>query len=297
MRPMGYYIKLSIVTVALFAESLILTRLINTYIATADFFNISIPFSLEVIGFMALISLTFSLTVGAWDAWYFNLLAPAAIASGIMIPLLPTNAAYALIAAGVAFIIIALESYRSYRLKKIFLDFVPLLLLRFAIRGILFVFSILAGLLIILNASNVKQIDFGQLIANVAEKPLKSTVNSQLQQTIEKQRIYSRYTEEEVQQLLSEYGINTDTGTEPLTQKVDIDIGGMIKQQVNSFIEPYKEFVRPLIAILVFGMFQIYATISYVIYSILVGVVVAVAKKTGFLREFKETVEKKDLQF
>lgn len=297
MRSAEYYIKLAFVTLALFAESFILATLINSYVTTGNFFSISVPFSLQVVGYMTLISLTFSLTVGAWDAWYFNLLAPAAIASGIMIPLLPTNATYALIAAGVAFIIIALESYRSYRIKKILLDFVPLLVLRFAIRGMLFVFSILAGLMIILNASNVKQIDFGQLIANVAEKPLKSTVNSQLQQTIERQTIYSGYSEEEVKQLLSGYGIEAGTGTKMVTEGLSIDVGGMIQQQVNSFIEPYKEFVRPLIAVLIFGLFQLYATVSYVVYSVLVGVVVVIAKKIGILHELTETVEKKDLQF
>ncbi len=297
MKSAGYYIKLTFITLALFAESFILATLINSYFTTGNFFDISIPFSLQVVGCMVLISLTFSLTVGAWDAWYFNLLAPAAIASGVMIPLLPTNTTHALIAAGATFIIIALESYRSYRIKKILLDFVPLLVLRFAVRGIFLAFSILAGLMIILNASNVRQIDFGQLIANVAEKPLKSTVNSQLQQTIERQTIYSGYTEEEVQQLLSEYGIEAGTETGTVPEELNIDVEGMIKQQVNSLIEPYKEFVRPLIAVLVFGLFQIYATVSYVVYTLLVGAVVVVAKKIGILHELIETVEKKDLRF
>lgn len=242
---------------------------------------------------MTLIILTFALTVGAWDVWYFNIMTPLAIATGIMVPLLSTSTTYALIAAGVAFIIMAAESFRSYKIKGLLIKFDALLVLRFAVKGILLVFSILAGLIIILGASNVKEIDFGKLIAEVAEKPIKSTVNSQMQQTIERQTIYSGYSAEEVQKLLEEYGV--EAGAETITN--DLDIKSMIQNQVNDLIAPYKELVRPLIAILVFGLFQLYATVSYAIYSLLVGLLIVVAKKTGLLNTVTTTVEKQDLRF
>ena len=295
MKTAWYYVKLALLMVILFSEAFFLTTVINSFVSKGDFFNINIPFSLQVVGLMTLTILTFSLTVGAWDVWYFNILTPLAIAAGIMIPLLSSSTTYALIAGGVAFILMAAESYRSYKIKKLLIKFDALLMLRFAVRGILLVFSILAGLIIIFNASNVKEIDFGQLIAEVAEKPIKSTVNSQLQQTIEKQTIYSGYSAEEVQKLLDEYGIEAGTGTEQITN--DLDIKSMIQTQVNDLIAPYKELVRPLIAILVFGLFQIYATVSYAIYSLFVGLIIAIAKKTGLLKIVTETVEKQDLQF
>ncbi|OGC67787.1 hypothetical protein A2364_00635 [candidate division WWE3 bacterium RIFOXYB1_FULL_43_12] len=281
--------------VVLFSETFLLTTIINIFVSRGDFFNINIPFSLQVVGLMTAIILTFALTVGAWDVWYFNILTPLAIAAGIMVPLLSANTTYALIAAGVAFIIMAAESFRSYKIKALLIKFDSLLVLRFAVKGILLVFSILAGLIIILDASNVKEIDFGKLIAEVAEKPIKSTVNSQLQQTIERQTIYSGYSAEEVQKLLDEYGIETGTGTELITN--DLDIKSMIQTQVNDLIAPYKELVRPLIAVLVFGLFQLYATVSYAIYSLLVGLFIAAAKKTGLLKTVTTTVEKQDLQF
>ena len=295
MKTAWYYVKLALLMVILFSEAFFLTTVINSFVSKGDFFNINIPFSLQVVGLMTLTILTFSLTVGAWDVWYFNILTPLAIAAGIMIPLLSSSTTYALIAGGVAFILMAAESYRSYKIKKLLIKFDALLMLRFAVRGILLVFSILAGLIIIFNASNVKEIDFGQLIAEVAEKPIKSTVNSQLQQTIEKQTIYSGYSAEEVQKLLDEYGIEAGTGTEQITN--DLDIKSMIQTQVNDLIAPYKELVRPLIAILVFGLFQLYATVSYAIYSLFVGLIIAIAKKTGLLKIVTETVEKQDLQF
>ncbi|KKS31774.1 hypothetical protein A2380_01670 [candidate division WWE3 bacterium RIFOXYB1_FULL_43_24] len=295
MKSAGYYVKLGVLMLALFSETFFLTTLINGFVSKGDFFNISVPFSLQVVGIMTLIILTFALTIGAWDVWYFNIMTPLAIAAGIMVPLLSTSTTYALIIGGVAFILMAAESYRSYRIKRLLIKFEALLVLRFAVRGILLVFSILAGLIIILNASNVKEIDFGQLIAEVAEKPIKSTVNSQLQQTIERQTLYSGYSPEEVQKLLDEYGIEAGTGTETITN--DLDIKSMIQTQVNDLIAPYKELVRPLIAILVFGLFQLYAAVSYAIYSLLVGLIIAIAKKTGLLKIVTETVEKQDLQF
>lgn len=295
MKSAWYYVKLGVLMVVLFSETFLLTTIINIFVSRGDFFNINVPFSLQVVGLMTAIILTFALTVGAWDVWYFNILTPLAIAAGIMVPLLSANTTYALIAAGVAFIIMAAESFRSYKIKALLIKFDSLLVLRFAVKGILLVFSILAGLIIILDASNVKEIDFGKLIAEVAEKPIKNTVNSQLQQTIERQTIYSGYSAEEVQKLLDEYGIETGTGTELITN--DLDIKSMIQTQVNDLIAPYKELVRPLIAVLVFGLFQLYATVSYAIYSLLVGLFIAAAKKTGLLKTVTTTVEKQDLQF
>lgn len=279
----------------LFSETFFLTTLINGFVSQGDFFNINIPFSLQVIGLMTLIILTFALTVGAWDVWYFNIMTPLAIAAGIMVPLLSASTTYALIAAGVAFILMAAESFRSYKIKGLLIKFDALLVLRFAVKGILLVFSILAGLIIILGASNVKEIDFGKLIADVAEKPIKSTVNSQLQQTIERQTIYSGYSTEEVQNLLNQYGIDAGTSADAITQ--DLDIKSMIQTQINDLIAPYKELVRPLIAVLVFGLFQLYAAVSYAIYSLFVGLFIAIAKKTGLLNTVTTTVEKQDLQF
>ena len=295
MKSAWYYVKLGVLMLALFTETFFLTTFINGFVSQGAFFNLNIPFSLQVVSLMTLIILTFALTVGAWDVWYFNIMTPLAIATGIMVPLLSTSTTYALIAAGVAFIIMAAESFRSYKIKGLLIKFDALLVLRFAVKGILLVFSILAGLIIILGASNVKEIDFGKLIADVAEKPIKSTVNSQMQQTIERQTVYSGYSAEEVQQLLDQYGIEAGTGAAALTE--DLDIKSMIQTQVNDLIAPYKELVRPLIAILVFGLFQLYATVSYAIYSLLVGLLIVIAKKTGLLNTVTTTVEKQDLRF
>lgn len=297
MRSWVYYVKLFFLIVVLFGESFLLTTLINNYVSDGDFFNINLQFSAQIVGLMALLILTYSLTVGAWEVWYFNILSPLAIASGIMIPLLAYQPTYAIIAAGIAFIVITLESYRSYRIKKILIKFEALLVLRFAAKGILLVFSILAGLIIILGSNNIKDLDFGKMVATVAEKPIKNSVNTQLQETIENQTIYSGYTEEEVNELLKQYGLETGLSAAPDASSVDVDIKSMIEEQVNSAIEPYKELVRPVIAVLMFGVFQLYATISYVLYSVFVGIFIAIAKKTGILRVVTETVEKEDLRF
>jgi hypothetical protein len=282
---------------ALFLEAFFLTILISDFVGKGDFFSLNIQFSLYVIGLMTLITLTFALTIGAWHVWYLNIMAPLAIAAGILLPVLQSGPVYAFIIGGVSFIIMAAESFRSYRIKNILIRFDSLLVLRFAIKGILLVFSLLAGLMIILNAGRIKEIDLGQAIATVVEKPIRSSVNSQLQQQIERQVIYSGYTEDEIKQVLEDYGVSEDMTASLNTPSLDLDIKGMVQSQVNNLIEPYKEFVRPLIAILVFGLFQLYATISYAVYSLLVVLLIKIAKKTGFLKVFTQTVEKEDLQF
>ena len=107
MKSAGYYVKLGVLMLALFSETFFLTTLINGFVSKGDFFNISVPFSLQVVGIMTLIILTFALTIGAWDVWYFNIMTPLAIAAGIMVPLLSTSTTYALIIGGVAFILMA----------------------------------------------------------------------------------------------------------------------------------------------------------------------------------------------
>src|SRR3972149_9639345 len=173
MKSAWYYVKLGVLMVVLFSETFLLTTIINIFVSRGDFFNINIPFSLQVVGLMTAIILTFALTVGAWDVWYFNIMTPLAIATGIMVPLLSTSTTYALIAAGVAFIIMAAESFRSYKIKGLLIKFDALLVLRFAVKGILLVFSILAGVLIFFDSSKVKEKEFGKIIFEGAEKTTK----------------------------------------------------------------------------------------------------------------------------
>lgn len=297
MKSKWSYIKLAVVEIALFCEAFVLTTLINNFVGTGNLFAIDWKFSFQAVILMALIPLTFSLTIGSWEYWYYNLLASLAMSGGIMVPLIQFGAAYALIIGGATFLVFSLESYRSYKIKNILIKFDPNLILRFSVKGILLVFSLLAGMMIILNEQKIKEIDISHTIAIALEEPIRKTVNSQLQQQMQTQISFSGYSAEEVTALLKEYGISPNNEAPLIANTENVNIREIVQKKVDDIISPYKAFVKPLIAVLVFGLFQVYSMVSYAIYGLFVSLLIGIAKRTGFLRKVVVSVEKEDLQF
>ncbi len=294
-RP-TYYVKLAVLDVLLFAETFYLTQIIANYALVGDFFNFDLKFSILVVAIMVVTLLTFALTVGAWDVWYHSIFTPVSISIGILVALLPFDITYAVIISGTSLLLLTYDTFRSFRLKSILIKFDPIIILRFAARGLLLIFSLLAGTVIILQASGADDVNLGKSVAELVEKPIKSQVDSQLKDQLNKQQFYLGG--QDVSSILDQYGINpSDISGENVSDKLNIDVKTIVENQVNGFLSPYKNLVKPLIAVLVFGLFQLYASASYFVYSVVVAGFFAVAKKSGFLKVKKTTVEKEDLQF
>ena len=85
------------------------------------------------------------------------------------------------------------------------------------------------------------------------------------------------------------------SATEQIYDK--INVGSIVENQVNNYIEPYKGLIRPLMAILVFGLFQFYATIAMLIFMATVDILFMIAKSSKFFNIIEFDVKKEELKF
>lgn len=171
-------------------------------------------------------------------------------------------------------------------------------------KGFLLAVSALTALSVYLTSANVSSLDIGKWAADMMEKPLKDAVEKE----------YEKETPEEIKSLnlnslkesspqivavLNSFGINEMPANIALPESTTESITGTIKNsissQVNKAIEPYKKFLNPTLALLVFGLLQIYNSVIYFIYSNTISIFVAFLKKTGFLKIKTVTVEKEIL--
>ena len=132
------------------------------------------------------------------------------------------------------------------------------MIMRFSTRGMLFLFSILGGVLFILSANNINQLDIGKELGRILDQPIREIVR---EPTI---------------------------GNVPLTSGI-INVKDIAENQLNELIEPYKHFVNPVMAILTFALFQFYASIAYLIYMLTIDWIYELAKKVKFMKV--ETLE------
>ena len=70
-----------------------------------------------------------------------------------------------------------------------------------------------------------------------------------------------------------------------------------MENQVNALIEPYKNFVHPIMSLLTFLLFSFYASLAHIIYILTVDILFLLAKKTGFYKVETIQVEQEQLTF
>ena len=70
-----------------------------------------------------------------------------------------------------------------------------------------------------------------------------------------------------------------------------------MEQEVNNFVGPYKDLVHPIIAVMMFALFQFYAALASILYMITVDGVFWIARKTGFFKSIYEEVKQEILRF
>lgn len=305
MRPKSYWIKWTITTLALVGETYWIIKLLTNFVSKGNFFTIDPIFSIQIIGIMLLTMYTMALTVGAWDKMWHILVTSILVSITIFLALLQYNATYAIILGIGSFLLLVWDTYRSFRLKNLIIKFDPIIILRYSSRGLLFIFSIMAGILIILDTTTVGEINVGQKVAEVAEVPLKNAVESQINSNVIDSIVANNagvtQLPADAEEQLRNLGITNlaGLGKDILIpqDKVNTEVKTIIENQVNDMVQPYKNFVRPIIAILVYGMFQLYATVTYILFTLTVWPLFSIAKSSGLIKKELVMVEKEELTF
>lgn len=266
------YIKTVIVACSIFIASFFLTQAMMAYIETQGYFSLNFA-PLSKIGILILLSAyTVALSSPAWNEWSQLLVVSLPFSLGIFLNLLALEPANALVMAVAIFIILSFFVEKSVRLEKTMAKSIPSVFLRSSIRGLFLCISLLAAGIVILSPGNEAE----QLTENVGE-----VANNQISQYINKK-------------LLSE---NPEAGMLLQYTNVEQNLNEEISNQVENAIEPYRNLIHILMAVLVFVTLQGFSTIIYIIFNITIGLIFFIAKKTKFFRKETELIEKEILKF
>jgi hypothetical protein len=219
---------------------------------------------------MLLLLYTITITIGGWDKWIQYIFIPLPIIIGMGLVTFPLNPTYSIIILVNAYILVAYEVYHADSLRKKLIKFEPNLIFRFTNKGLLLIYTLLTAFLLVLSANNNPEINLGNLVRNYAGDSIETLVNTQLEAT----------------------GV-----PKGLLGLADINIQATIENEVNKFIEPYKQFVRPVMALIAMGWIQLLGWIVLPIYSATSKLLVEFSKKTGFLNLEEIDVKQEILKF
>ena len=251
-------LKFSILGMIIFIESFLLTRLIADFVQNQNVFNVPLLFSIKITALMLLTIITFALTLGGWRKWEQYVFIPIPVSVEVLLGTITFRNIYPVFMSLVFLLALGYDVFLSNRLKHLLLKPHPKMIMRFSTRGMLFLFSILGGVLFILSANNINQLDIGKELGRILDQPIREIVR---EPTI---------------------------GNVPLTSGI-INVKDIAENQLNELIEPYKHFVNPVMAILTFALFQFYASIAYLIYMLTIDWIYELAKKVKFMKV--ETLE------
>jgi hypothetical protein len=296
----AYYIKTVTIVVLTFFQTYFLSWLILDYVSKGNFFTFDTAFALLVIFLMVLIAWTFSISVGAWGNGMQYLVVPVPTGMAMFMVLAPQNVTYALITAAVVVAMLMYDVWKSTKLSELLIKFEPTIILKFSTNGLLFLFSVLAGVMVMVNTGKAHELNLGKQTADLVGNTLNTAIQSQIKNTLQgAPQGYLNQVDPSVVSMLEQFGLPTDLSDPAYTdpQNLGIDTKEIVESQVNALIEPYKDFIKPIMALLLFGIFQFYAYIAYLIFSLTVNGIYWIAKKVSFLKTETIQVDKEILKF
>jgi hypothetical protein len=227
---------------------------------------------------MLLLLITLSLTVAAWRKWEQYLIITLPVGLGLLISTIDKFPQQAPVISLVVILILAYDILNSSHLKNLLLKIDPKMVLRATTKGAVFVLAVFSGIIFFLQAQKSTEVNWGKKAAEIANQYITPAIENQVNSQIE-----------------SQYGIPGITDLLP--GGASDEVGKVVESQVNNFINPYKMFVNPILALLTFTIFQFYGGIAYLLYSLLVDLVFYIAKQTGFFKIEKVPAEKEILTF
>jgi len=304
VKTTAFYVKTSIISTLLFAESFLLSGLIISFVNSQKFFAPSWYFMVLVVLLIFLLSVTNALIVGSWDKWEQFVFGPLPISLGLFINTFPINSAYAVVIFLMAYVMLFYEIILASQLKKQMLVFNPRLVLKFTTKGLILVYSLAAALLVIITAGRQPDINIGNRVGEFVDQYFTPQINTKLNTSVQE-----GLTPEQMERL-SAFGL--DPSKFEYAQESDVpyvldnfanvavpelSLKGTVAKEVNKLVEPYKRFVNPIMALLVFGLIQFLGTVAYLFYSLIIDLVFWLAKKANVFIVEKVPAEQEILHF
>ena len=233
------------------AQSYFATNLLLSYVRSEDYFTPQWQTLAIISAVFLLILYTYTLTVGAWGKWEQYFVVPAPISGGIFLGLVVLNPTYAILVAAVSYTIITYDVWVSTNVSKRMIYFDPRTVLRFSNRGVLFAFALLAGVMTFLHPSIQRnQFDVSGEIAEIAQQQVDTALESQ-----------AANVENTVESQLGQTGFSFEISN------FNLDLRDTVKSEVDKIIAPYREFIPPLIAFLVYFLIRFLGGLSNFVFN------------------------------
>ena len=258
-------------------------------------------FTIESFTFLCILSILIYiaqvLTVGAWEKWEHYILVPVPISLGLTIGLINSGFKYWFVVTIISYLLLMESVFFSNRFKKILLKFYPRLIFRNINRTTGFIFAILAGIYTYQNYtdlnSNLLKTRVGELVNRQYDEIAKPLIDQQVKELQGEQNL-----EEDLNVLKEQYGIDLsqylNNGT---TAETDTQIKENLVTQIMGWLEPYKQFIPPALSIIAFAFFHFIFGVAYFLFTLLIDVLIALAKKVKFLHVEQVDVKQEVLRF
>ena len=284
MRTKVHYIKSSLLAALLVIESYLLSDLLMGYVMSGNFFSPSPRLLIKAVAMLLLILYTYFLTVGGWGKWEQYLTVSLPIATGIGIRATMNNPTYGLLIGFLVFLILSYDVFLSNRLKNHMLVFNPRIILKFSNRGVLFTFALSTAIFVFIDKPVEKpEFNLGAKIGNITQRQFENILEPQLNQSAK-------------QGIAEQIPGGGDDFIQGLPD-VNLDLRQTIETEFNKIVEPYKRFIPPLIALVVFTFVRFLGGITNWIFTFTIGLVFAFFKKIKFLHVNHKTVQKEEIGF
>ena len=287
------FVKKASLYVVFIIELIFLFRISLDFVESEKYFSLSKNFAIPYVLILIFSLLTISLISLTIEKKWEILLSPVIIFFSSFIFLNTSKSIEALLCSILFSLYFLYEQEKSDFLTKGFLKINISHSARPVNKGFLLTISAIISLAVYLNSNNIQSLDVGKWAADIAEKPIEDAVKKesekQIPENINNINLQSlRESNPKIFSVLSSFGINDLPIKIPASENISENIAGTIKKsisdQVNKSIEPYRKFLGPTLALLVFGMLQIYHTIAYFIYSSLSPLFLLLLRKLKFIR-------------
>jgi len=284
MNKTSYTLKVFVLFVLLFLESLLLTDVIVLYVKDGVSLMPTINRLLTLGILMLLISYTHAFTIGAWNKWEQYILIPIPLSLGIFFSMTRENYDYAIIFTLVAYLLFIFDVHIITQTKNNLINFSALTVFRGSAKRLLLSYALFAAVMVFIVA-NQKQDpqEVSALLTEYISVPVESGVMKILQSSNSSKPL----------------GLDTiiQNGALSLPGLLNIDVKSMIADEITTLLYAYKNFLAPSLALLTFFILQFVIAIVSMLFTLTVWLAFFILKRSGVYFEEQTKATKTDITF
>jgi len=276
-----FNLKVILLLTMLFGLSFFMFREINFFLLRKDFLMPTLGFGLISIALMTGIALVYSFILCSNNRYIEYFLIPGILCiTAVGFSIKNNLISMALLVIAIV-ILISISVFYLHRVKSTYIKFNPYVYFGYPTKGLLTIFGVYAAFTVFFNQQLTLNFNIGQSVSKLVSEPIQNLVNNQLQSALE--------------QKLSNQLVPSGLPYKELVGAPKIKADEFVTEQVNSFIEPYTNFAKPTLAILVYFTMQFFALLARLLFALFIGPVFFAAKRLGFIKVSYVSVQKEEL--